>query len=208
MARQQGRIGAVVTALTVVLLWPSLTSALTDEETFRGFRFNFVPPGARALGMGGAYAAIADDGTAAQANPAGLQFILAPEFFLEYGSTHRDTTIDRSTLGSLSVDLSTGARDLPYLGLTTISHPDTTGDLAFVSFVFPVRQTVAGRHLRISGSRQVVLSEDRTLGSGASSFMAASPAVVLLMCGSMAQDSCTSSGLAQKAKSSACGSRR
>ena len=46
--------------------------AVTDEEVFRTFRFNFVNPGGRALAMGGAFVGIADDATAAAANPAGL----------------------------------------------------------------------------------------------------------------------------------------
>jgi hypothetical protein len=40
-------------------------------ETFSGFQFNFNNPGARALGMGGAFVAVADDATAVIANPAG-----------------------------------------------------------------------------------------------------------------------------------------
>jgi len=166
MVRRRRQILRVVTALTIAFLSPGLPRALTDEETFREFRFNFVNPGARALGMGGAFAAVADDATAAQANPAGLQYVLTPEFFLEYRSIDQDTTIDRSNLGSLSVDQSTGARNLPFLGLTSVSNPDTTSDPSFVSFVLPMRRTVAGRRIRIAGSRQVVLSEDRALSSG------------------------------------------
>jgi len=156
----------VVTVLTTALLSPRLSRALTDEETFREFRFNFVNPGARALGMGGAFAAIADDPTAAQANPAGLQFVLTPQFLVEYRSLDQDTTVDRSSLGSLSVDSGTGARNLPFLGLTAVSNPDTTSDLGFIGVVVPVRRTIAGRRVRFEASRQVILSEDRSMTSG------------------------------------------
>jgi hypothetical protein len=44
---------------------------LNNSETFSGFQFNFNNPGARALGMGGAFVAVADDATAVIANPAG-----------------------------------------------------------------------------------------------------------------------------------------
>ena len=169
MVMQSRPIGRVVIGLTLAFLCRSASWALTDEETFRVFRFNFVNPGARALGMGGAFGAIADDATATQANPAGLNSILTPEFFLEYRSLDRDPTIDRSNVGSLSVDLSTGARDLPFLGLTTVTNPDQSGDLSFVSFALPLRPTLGGRHIRLAASRQVVLSEDVTLSSGSNS---------------------------------------
>ena len=167
MLRQRRRIGRVVIALTIAFLWRSVPRALTDEETFLEFRFNFVNPGARALGMGGAFGAVADDATSAQANPAGMRYVLSPEFFLEYRSVNPDTTVDRSTVGSLSVDLATGARNLPFLGLTSVSNPDTTNEVSFVSFVAPLPRTLAGRRVRIAVSRQMVLSEDLSLSSGA-----------------------------------------
>ena len=43
------------------------------------FEFSFSNPGARAMGLGGAFAALADDATAAFANPAGLVQLLEPE---------------------------------------------------------------------------------------------------------------------------------
>ena len=43
----------------------------------------FANPGARSIGLGGAFAAIADDATAAFANPAGLVQILRPEISVE-----------------------------------------------------------------------------------------------------------------------------
>ncbi len=46
---------------------------------FSGIPFNFGPPGARSLGMGGTFIAIADDATAAEANPAGLTKLTRPE---------------------------------------------------------------------------------------------------------------------------------
>src|SRR5262249_10569582 len=68
-------------------------AAVTDEEIFRDFRFNFANPGARALAMGGAFIAIANDATAAQANPARLGVLRRPEVFVEV----RDRTTKSST---------------------------------------------------------------------------------------------------------------
>ncbi len=44
--------------------------------------FSFGPPGARSLGMGGTFIALADDATAAEANPAGLTKLTRPEVSL------------------------------------------------------------------------------------------------------------------------------
>ena len=44
----------------------------TDIESLSGLQFNFGNPGARSLGMGGAFLGLADDASAAEANPAGL----------------------------------------------------------------------------------------------------------------------------------------
>ena len=57
--------------------------AVTDEEIFRDFRFNFINPGGRSLGLGGAFISIADDATAAQTNPAGLTNLFEPQVFSE-----------------------------------------------------------------------------------------------------------------------------
>ena len=46
-------------------------------------QFSFSNPGARSLGMGGAFAAVADDATAAFANPAGLTQLTRPEVSIE-----------------------------------------------------------------------------------------------------------------------------
>ena len=51
--------------LAAGLLLPAAPAgAVTDEEVFRNFRFNFVNPGGRAVAMGGAFVGIADDATA------------------------------------------------------------------------------------------------------------------------------------------------
>ncbi len=44
---------------------------------------SFSNPGARSLGFGGAFVALADDATAAFANPAGLVQLLEPEVSIE-----------------------------------------------------------------------------------------------------------------------------
>ncbi len=57
---------------------------------FPGIPFNFGPPGARSLGMGGTFIAIADDATAAEANPAGLTNLTRPEVSVHGRSSSLD----------------------------------------------------------------------------------------------------------------------
>ncbi len=49
-----------------------------------GIQFDFSLPGARSLGMAGAFVAVADDVSAAQANPAGLTVLGKPEISFEF----------------------------------------------------------------------------------------------------------------------------
>lgn len=64
---------------TTVPCWSQDSSGITDTT--------FSSPGARSIGLGGAFAAIADDATAAFANPAGLIQILRPEISFELRAT-------------------------------------------------------------------------------------------------------------------------
>jgi hypothetical protein len=50
--------------------------------------------GARAAGMGNAFIAVSDDGTAASWNPAGLSQLGKPEFSLVYNTSHRDRRLE------------------------------------------------------------------------------------------------------------------
>jgi hypothetical protein len=136
--------------------------ALTDEEIFREFRFNFISPGAHALGLGGAYISAATDATAAEANPAALQYVSKKQFFVEYRRTEPDDQFLRP---------SGGARDFPDVGSTenwanflTVSSRDDTNSLSFASFVLPFR--IGKKRATIAFSRQVVLDGQNSLTSG------------------------------------------
>lgn len=50
-----------------------------DEKDFEGLTSLSLGSGARALGMGGAFLARADDATAASWNPAGISYLRRPE---------------------------------------------------------------------------------------------------------------------------------
>ena len=106
-------------------------------------QFSFSNPGARSLGMGGAFAAVADDATAAFANPAGLTQLTRPEVSLEgrYWNYVTPFTISGRVSGE-----PTGI-GLDTLIQTAESDFDTSS-LSFLSFVYPGRNwTVAlSRH--------------------------------------------------------------
>jgi hypothetical protein len=81
------RLQGIVLAL---LLAPALAGAQSLQNAILRNSFAPMGAGARAGGMGGAFLAIADDGTAASFNPAGLAQLRRPEFaFVGYEDQFR-----------------------------------------------------------------------------------------------------------------------
>ena len=85
-----GRLIFVSILLFSMSLVPAATRAQVESFTFE----DFVPAtnigfgaGARALGMGGAFIAIADDATAASWNPAGLAVLYRPQFTIVFAAS-------------------------------------------------------------------------------------------------------------------------
>jgi long-chain fatty acid transport protein len=77
-------LAAMVAASTQAL-------AVSSFEYNSGIQFNFSNPGARSLGMGGAYLGFSDDATAAYTNPAGLTVLSQPEIAVEYRASRYST---------------------------------------------------------------------------------------------------------------------
>ena len=75
------RYGLLVSLL--VLVCGVASAQNSDIEALSGVQFDFGNPGARAMGMGGAFLGLADDASAAEANPAGLTILRSPEISLE-----------------------------------------------------------------------------------------------------------------------------
>ncbi len=133
--------------LVLACLAPRPASALTDEEVFRTFRFNFVNPGGRAGAMGGAFIGIADDATAAAANPAGLTNLLAAELFTELRLENADAT---SIAGEVR-----DPRGGPMVLVTrSQGDPDAMLFPSFISFVKPFKKWT------LAFSRQELLNTD------------------------------------------------
>jgi hypothetical protein len=125
--------------------------AITDEEIFRDFRFNFGNPGARALAMGGAFTAIANDATAAQANPARLAVLRRAEIFAEMRNRITDDTTRDTGQFAIDPTVNPEAR----LSLQAAVEPDPQTTPSVVSFVWPFKLR---RALTVGFSRQEILS--------------------------------------------------
>src|SRR5206468_3513201 len=147
---------------TFVLLTVSLALALpaaaqnTDIESLSGLQFNFGNPGARSLGMGGAFLGLADDASAAEANPAGLTILRKPEISLE-GRNY------------LELQLFTTSGTFPDLKHTAFTHYRRRAELTFGSFVYPVKNFTFGVYyhqpLKNEGSGRVVPERNQFTGA-------------------------------------------
>jgi long-chain fatty acid transport protein len=103
--------------------------AITDNEANASLPFSFSNPGARALGMGGAFLGLADDASAAYANPAGLTQLVSPEVSAEVRSVSTNTRwLDGGTVQYNGFNSS---------GLNYSSQDDRTSSLRSFSFVYP-----------------------------------------------------------------------
>ncbi len=107
---------------------------------------NVVGSGGRALGMGGAFIAVADDATAASWNPGGLTQLERPEISVVYNGSW------------FSEDFSA-----PYHGELEGRHSVDFGRLNYLSVVYPIPWTLGGRNFVLSLNYQSKLDFDRDL---------------------------------------------
>lgn len=107
-----------------------------SNSTFVGVRaaeFLTIPVGARGIGMGNAYAAVADDITAAWWNPAGLGFLTENEVTITVVDYTLDLTYSYGAAafpvgdGNMVFGGFFGYLDVPEMEVTTVSSPEGTG---------------------------------------------------------------------------------
>ncbi len=129
-------------ALGVLLLAPSAAAQLLGPPPLE---FSFSNPGARSLGFGGAFVALADDATAAFANPAGLVQLTRPEVSIEgrtwgFSTPYTERGRAENAPSGLGID--------NVSGLLTAESSDELAGLSFVSFVYPGKRfsVAAYRH--------------------------------------------------------------
>lgn len=89
-------------ATFLLILAAGIPLQAQEDASFSGFQFNRSLPGARSLGLGGAFVALANDATAAYSNPAGLTLLESPEVALE--ARHWDTATRYTARGDATVE--------------------------------------------------------------------------------------------------------
>jgi len=148
------------------LLFVSSLFAVTDEEIFRAFSLNLSTPGARAVGMGGAFIGRADDATAAETNPAGLTILARPEVSLEYRhSNARNVTTSIFNVPIRNFDLNPHPDVEPGLDRSiadfqALDTLDSADALGFASFVYPTSRVT------LAFSRHELIRTDASLFGG------------------------------------------
>ncbi len=153
------RIWTGVLALGVVCgLLPSETALGQFESALQSrIKLNLVNPGGKSLALGGAFVSLADDATAALANPAGLPQLSMKEagisgkgFFFEPNLPQPNYTYISSGQGWRNE------------GLNEKSVSDSVQDLEYVSLVWPVSTNVVVAGYRAVNLRYQLSTEDFT----------------------------------------------
>lgn len=121
---------------TAALLLIGLAAPATarSQETIIPLQLSFSDPGARSLGFGGAFIALADDATAAFANPAGLVQLFKPEMSVELRNWSHSTPFTES---GRAEGLPSGAGIDTIVGLRTATSRYDASGLSFLSLAFP-----------------------------------------------------------------------
>jgi long-subunit fatty acid transport protein len=145
------RFAFVVVALLAV---PAMAQNV-DIEALSGLQFNFGNPGARSLGMGGAFLGLADDASAAEANPAGLTILRKPEVSIEIRNY-------------LEQQEFTTSGTFPEINRTAFTNHSDRAVITFGSAVMPIRKFTVGVYyhepLNNEGGGAVVPFRDEITG--------------------------------------------
>ncbi len=96
---------------------------------------NFQNPGARALGLGGAFVALADDASAVGLNPAGLTQLRRPEVSVEYRRLEAVVPVNYG--GAEFIGPFACANFGPFLGACENTFRSEQDSLGFVSLIVP-----------------------------------------------------------------------
>lgn len=127
----------VVSACAALLLVPARRAdAQSVQNIVLRNSFNPIGAGARGLGMGGAFIAVADDGTASSFNPAGLAQLRRSELAIVGFTSSLRSTISNNSRGNLS----------------DVSRTDTHRSPDFVGLSVPFE--LSGRNLTVQLSYQ------------------------------------------------------
>ncbi|HSX61395.1 MAG TPA: outer membrane protein transport protein [Tahibacter sp.] len=119
--------------IATVLSFASGTAlAINDLEANASIPFSFANPGARSLGMGGAFIGLADDATAAYSNPAGLTQLRQVEVAAEARHTAFSTPYVDSG--------NTTTNPFSTAGLRVLEDDSSTNNLSYFSIIVPAER--------------------------------------------------------------------
>jgi long-chain fatty acid transport protein len=121
---------ALLLLVTALVALP-LAAQNVDIEALSGLQFNFGNPGARSLAMGGAFLGLADDASAAEANPAGLTILRKPEVSIELRNFAEEQSF--TTSGTF-----------PEINRTAFAHHSDAAVVSFASVVYPIKNFTFG----------------------------------------------------------------
>ncbi len=142
--RSSLRSAPVPAFLVSLVLGVAALGAQTNDEVHAGQQFSMAPPGARSLAMGGAFSGLADDATAAYANPAGLLWLRRPEVSVELRSNGHITRFPDRGSASGAAQFCPGMPSAPCLDTSDSpvldDHTATTEGVAFASYVHLFRR--------------------------------------------------------------------
>jgi len=124
----------IAAALLLVLLIPLAPLPARAQQTVVPLQLSFSDPGARSAGLGGAFVALADDATAAFANPAGLVQLVKPEISIEARNWNYSTPYTEN--GRVEGDPSGFGLDVT-AGLDTSTSSYHSTGISFLSLVWP-----------------------------------------------------------------------
>ena len=105
----------------------------TSSANIGNVPFDLLPPGARSLGLAGAFTGVADDATASEANPAGLAILTRPE--VSISGRHTDFDVRTFNGDARYADVYDGRNVSPFPLYNKAS--DSTNAVSFASYVHP-----------------------------------------------------------------------
>ena len=134
MAKRVRRLFSYTGALILLLVELLVPAGVSAQQAIVPLQLSLSDPGARSMGFGGAFVALADDATAAFSNPAGLVQLLRPEVSIEgrrwsYSTPYTEGGRAEGLPSGFGID-TTGLR-------TATSDTEITG-LSFLSFAYPI----------------------------------------------------------------------
>lgn len=134
MAIRSNRRIRPLAALGLLVCVLAAPGPVAGQDPIVPLKFSFSDPGARSMGLGGAFVALADDATAAFSNPAGLTQLVEPEVSIE---GRRWSYSTRFTERGRVEGLPSGFGADTMVGLRTATSDEDITGLAFLSLAYP-----------------------------------------------------------------------